>query len=366
MKRESVVVALAVLAGLPTSAASAEPSRSPSLAVAAESKDMIWNAVAVDHGRIFTAGPRWTGARGPAVARIAADGTPKPYPDAAWNGWRAGTDAARAFVDVNALHLDGRGGLWVVDTGSPKFGGDPLPGGAKLVKIDLATDRVTKIFSLGPRIAPPGSYVDDVRFNGGVAYLTDAGRAGLIVLDLTTGAARRVLDGDPSTTARLDRPIILDGRVLNAPDGSPLRVNSDPLELSPDRRWLYFGPLAGPWSRIETRWLDDPVVSPDMLTTKVEPWADLPPVGGTAIDANGDLYFTDLAEDSLKRRTLDGTISTIVQDPRLHWVDAPFIDADRVIWLPVPQLDRVALFHGGKSHVKRPVQLFRLQLGASR
>jgi hypothetical protein len=52
----------------------------------------------------------------------------------------------------------------------------------------------------------------------------------------------------------------------------------------------------------------------------------------------------------------------IVRDPRLHWVDAPFIDDNRTIWLPVPQLDRAALFHGGRSEIEWPVRLFRLDL----
>ena len=353
---------LASTAFLAVHGAFAQPA-APALAVAAESTEMIWNAVAVDRGRVFVAGPHWTGSKGPALALIGEQGDPQPYPDAEWNSWQPGVATASAFVNVNAIHLDRKGGLWVVDTGSPDFGGDPLPSGAKLVKIDLATNRVTRVYPLGPDIARPGSYVDDIRFNGDIGYLTDAGRPGLIVFDALTGEARRVLDDHPSTTAPADRPIILDGAVLKAPDGSPLRVHSDPLELSPDGTWLHYGPLTGPWSRIETRWLDDPSLTPTELAAKVEPWADIPPVGGTAMATTGDFYFTDLAEDALKRRAADGTVSTIVKDPRLHWVDAPFIDDAGSMWLPVPQMDRVALFNSGASKTRWPVQLFRIDLG---
>lgn len=72
------------------------------------------------------------------------------------------------------------------------------------------------------------------------------------------GKARRVLDDDLSTTAPNDRPIVVDGSVVRGSDGAPLKVNADPFELSADREWLYYGPLEGPWSRIRTRWLDDP------------------------------------------------------------------------------------------------------------
>ncbi|TLM75652.1 L-dopachrome tautomerase-related protein [Microbulbifer harenosus] len=361
MKYKFLAAALAASLLLPAAAVSAQPGGKPQLEVAAESDEMIWNAVAVHRDRVFVAGPRWTGSKGPALALLDNDGKPKAYPDAAWNAWHPGADAAGAFVNINAIHLD-RDSLWVVDTGAPDFGGDPLPGGAKLVHIDLVRNQVVKRYFFGPEIAPPGSYVDDVRFRGDIAYLTDAGRPGLIVLDLENGMARRVLEGHPSTVASTARPIVLDGNIVKAPDGSPLMVNSDPLDLSPDGKWLYFGPLSGPWSRIETRWLDDAGLSAEELAAKVEPWTNLPPVGGTVVDANGDFYFTDLAENALKRRAPDGEITTVIRDQRLHWVDAPFIEEERTIWLPVPQMDRVALFNGGTAKTRWPVQLFRLEL----
>jgi sugar lactone lactonase YvrE len=334
----------------------------PALTLFAQSRSMIWNAVAVERENVYVAGPRWTGSKGPSVARLDARGRPIPYPNIVWNAWREGADAMKAFVDVNALRLDDKGSLWTVDTDSPQFGGNPLPGGAKLVQIDIGTGTVTRVIAFGPEIALQGSYVDDVRFHDDFAYLTDAGRPGIIVINLATGAMRRVLENIPSTTAPDDRPIVVDGSILMGPDGKPLRVHTDPLEVSPDGEWLYFGTLEGPWSRIATRWLDDFTAPPETIRTKVEPWADLPPVGGTAMDSNGDLYFSDLATNSLKRRSPDGQVSIILQDPRLHWADAPMIDAQHRIWLPVPQLDRVATFHGGKSHVQWPIALYRLAL----
>jgi hypothetical protein len=356
MKKLPIGIALLIVAGT----AMSHPYSAAKLTVAAESRAMIWNATVVEQGRIFVSAPRWSGSKGPQLAVLDKHGNPTAYPDAAWNAWTPGKDAAAAFVNVNALHHE-RGEIFAIDTGSPTFGGDPLPGAAKVVRIDLRSGKVVRVYLLPPDIARPGSYVDDIRIHGDNAYLTDAGKPGLIVLDLKNGAARRVLDGAPSTTAS-DRPIVTDGKTLLAPDGKPLKVNSDPMELSPDGRYLYFGPLNGPWSRIETRWLDDPSAD---VGSHVEPWADLPPVGGTAMAPNGDLYFTDLAENAVKRRTADGRIETVVRDPRLHWVDAPYLDGKGTLWLPVPQLDRVALFHHGASKIVWPIQLFRLSLGAA-
>ncbi|MBJ7308668.1 L-dopachrome tautomerase-related protein [Rugamonas sp. CCM 8940] len=350
----AAVLAAGVAAGAPTVAAE--------LQVAAQSDSMIWNGVAVAGKRVFVAGPRWTGSRGPALALLDAKGRPQPFPSAAWNAWQPGADAAQAFVNINAIHLDGQGGLWAVDSGAPAFGGDPLPGGAKAVLIDLKTNRVKRVYHFGPELALAGSYVDDIRQHGKYAYLTDAGRPGLIVLDLVSGQGRRVLDGSPSTTARRDRPIDVDGQIVRGGDGAPLLVNADPFEISPDGRHLYFGPLAGPWSQIETRLLNDASLDAASLESAVKPWADIGPIGGSAMDRQGNLYFTDLKTNSLMRRTPNGNVSTVLRDDRLHWVDAPVIDQRNRIWLPVPQMDRNALFNGGRSKVRWPIMLYTLQL----
>ena len=322
---------------------------------------MIWNAVAVDDAdQIYVASPRWTGATGPSVARLDASGKPQPYPDAKWNTQDDKVSPAKRFVNVNAIHRDPDSGLWVVDTGVSGFGGSVIPGAAKLVRIDLASGRVTRVYPLGPDVAKPHSYVDDIRFHGSHAYLTDAGEPGLIVLDLKSGKARRVLDGALATSATPDREIVLDGQVVRAPDGSPLQVNADPLEVSPDGKWLYFASLEGPWWRIGTRWLDDTSLSDADLAKHLEPWVDLPPVGGTAMDANGNLYFSDLAANAIRRLTPDKRVETIVVDANLHWVDAPTIDKQGRLYLPVPQMDRVALFQGGTAQTQWPVRLYRI------
>ncbi|WP_308469046.1 L-dopachrome tautomerase-related protein [Gluconobacter sp. Gdi] len=290
------------------------------------------------------------------------NGKIEPFPDADWSGWKPGRDATHRFVSVNALHVAPDGTLWVVDTGTPSFGGPPLPGGAKLVRIDPATGDVLRIYPLGPEIAQAGSYIDDIRFNGMHAYLTDAGKAALIVLDIKTGQARRVLDNDASTRARTDRPLILDGHVVESHPRQPLLVNVDPLEVSPDGKWLYFGPLEGPWSRIPTAFLDDPNVSSTDLSAAVKPWADLPPIGGSAMDTAGNLYFTNLKDNGVYRRDVSGKITKLISDSRLHWADAPCLALDGRLWLPVAQLDRLSMFHQGQFRSHQPFLLVSIDL----
>ncbi|GLQ64263.1 yellow [Gluconobacter cerinus] len=356
-KRTLHKTAIAAFMGFVAACVHPELVHAQPIRIEATTTSMDWNAVALGGGHVFVAGPRWTEFSGPAVGLLTKSRKIESFPDADWNGWKPGRNATHRFVSVNALHVAPDGTLWVVDTGTPSFGGPPVPGGAKLVRIDPATGHVLRIYPLGPEIAQAGSYIDDIRFNGTHAYLTDAGKMALIVLDIETGQARRVLENDVSTRARAERPIIMDGHVVENKPHRPLLVNVDPLEVSPDGKWLYFGPLEGPWSQVPTVLLDDPNVSSADVSAAVQPWADLPPIGGSVMDAAGNLYFTNLKDSSVYRRDISGKITRLISDPRLHWADAPCLAPDGRLWLPIAQLDRLPLFHQGQSYIQQPFLL---------
>jgi sugar lactone lactonase YvrE len=335
--------------------------KSDELAVAAVSQTANWNAVApLSNNTLFAAAPRWTGSKGPQLTYVDAQGKQHAWPDKLWNNWALGKSTTNRFVNINAIRLIGSQ-LWVVDTGAPHFGGTPLPGGAKLVVIDVKTKKVSKVYTFDGSVTGKGSYVDDLRINGKHAYLTDAGWAGLIVLNLETGESRRVLSDSPSTRAG-NKAIRLDDKIVLTPDQKILKVNADPLELSPDNKWLYYGPLNGPMYRIPTRALDDHNLDNVALEKLVQVWFDIPPTGGTVMAKDGTLYFSDLAENAIKRRLPDGRVETVIQDPSLHWVDAPVIDENNIMWLPVAQIDRVSLFQNGKNLTQWPVKVLKLDL----
>ena len=48
-------------------------------------------------------------------------------------------------------------------------------------------------------------------------------------------------------------------------------------------------------------------------------------LGGTAMDATGNIYLEDLKNDSILKLSPERQITTVIQDHRLHWVDAPWI-----------------------------------------
>jgi sugar lactone lactonase YvrE len=328
--------------------------------IPAYQSNRIWNGVtATSGGRIFVA---FTSAEGTGtqLGEIGANGKATPYPTVGWNAWSPGVDPGTAFVHVNSIRIGPDGMLWVVDAGAPGIGKPSVSHGARLIRFDLAKNAVDRIYALDSAVKPD-SFVDDVRFNGTSAYLTDAGAPGLLVLNLTTGVVRRVLDNDPSMTDR--RPMMADGRLLRDEKGKELRVHADQIEVSADGH-IYYQPASGPMSRIESRWLDDATLDPALLTTYVEPWLDTPTSGGTAIDAQGNIYLGDANRRRILKIAPDKTVTTLIEDPRLVWSDAMWIDHDGFLWIPATQQNLTPGFNGGgKNGVHYPVWIYKMKIG---
>ncbi len=95
------------------------------------------------------------------------DGHAVPYPDARINR-KDGPDPAAHFISVQSVVADGQGRLWVLDTAAPGFSA-PQAGGAKLVAIDLATNTVARTLVFPANVIDARTYVNDVRFDSGLA-----------------------------------------------------------------------------------------------------------------------------------------------------------------------------------------------------
>lgn len=157
-----------------------------------------------DDRRVFVGFPVRNPTLDGAVAEIGPDGAVRPYPSREWNAWgpEVSLNPARHFVCVQSLVCEGDG-LWALDSGRLKD--DEVSGAAKLVRIDLNTDRVDRVYAFRDDVAWQGSKFNDVRIDAdrNVAYITDAGTGGMVVLDLATGRAHRLPDGDAGATADL-------------------------------------------------------------------------------------------------------------------------------------------------------------------
>ena len=344
----------------PTTQPQAQPASAPPLETVLQIDAVATGFTKTVQGRVFLALSRIDGSAGPQVVEW-VDGKPAPYPDATWNSWTTGDETANKFVRVNALRIGPRGSLWIVDTGAPGLDNPRLPGGPKIVKINLATNTVAQVFHLDA-VTNPKSVIDDMRFHGSRAYITDAGSPGVIILDLRTGAARRILDGDPSLTAQ--RPISVDDHVLRGPNGAPVKIHADQLEVSPDGRFFFYQPASGPMSRVATRYLDDAKLDAANLSKHITTFSRTGSTGGTAIDANGTIYCSDTDKHRIVTIDSEGRQQTLVQDPRLLWVDAMWIDDKGYLFMPAAQLDRMAPFNHGESKLQLPISVYRVKIDA--
>lgn len=159
---------------------------------------------------------------------------------------------------THGLHADHDGNLWAIDDASPHHG-RMLEGGAKLVQIDLATNRMSRIYALEKDLAPPGAVLSHMRVDEQFLYVTDSGFGAIVVIDRNTGRGHRTLEGASCSRADTSIVPIVHGKPMVHADGKVPVIHLSHLELSPDSEWMYFTPLFGPMlRRVPTRYLRDP------------------------------------------------------------------------------------------------------------
>jgi len=343
--------------------------------VATFSGPMPTGVTVTETGRIFVNFPRWGDDVKATVAEV-RDNKVIAYPNADINRGDA-TDPASHFLSVQSVVADGHGRLWVLDTAAPGFS-SPVKDGAKLVAIDLKTNRVVKTIIFPQNVMRAQTYVNDVRFDfrvgkAGTAYVTDSslsGTGGLIVVDLDSGKALRRLTGHVSTSADPAFSPVVEGeslKVRNANgDTQPFSVASDGIALSPDSETLYYCPLS---SRhlysVPTALLRDPSVSEAQLASAVKDLGEKGASDGLASDANGAVYAGDYEHNSIRKLQPGSEWQTIVHDPRVLWPDTLSVGPDGYLYFTANQLHRQPGFHGGKDERQKPYALFRIRIGAA-
>jgi sugar lactone lactonase YvrE len=338
---------------------------------AAQFEHQVTGVTVSERGRIFVNFPRWTEDSPVSVAEVMRDGSLRPYPDDQWNAWRNvrrdELDPSKHWVCVQSVVADGRGSVWVVDPAAPAVDG-VVPGGPKLVRIDLATDRVARVIQFGQDVAIPGSYLNDVRFSrdGRYAFLTDSGQRGaLVVVDLASGKARRVLDGDPSTQPEKGVVVTTDGRPLRYPDGRKVLFAADSIALSSDGSYLYWKPLTGTTLyRIQTAALTGNGLAGKDVSPQVQSYGKVGPTDGFWIARGTNiLYITSIEDNAVKARNLaqgpGGALRTVVQDPRLRWPDTFSQGPDGSLYFTTSRIQDSAFFNRD-APLALPTQLWRL------
>lgn len=316
-----------------------------------------WTGVAVSHeGRIFVNYPRWSDNVPFTVGEVTPDGAVTPYPDEKMNRWDSSLPPGEHFIGVQSVYIDSGNFLWVLDPGNPQFTG-VIPGGAKLVKFDLKTDSILRTYTFGPDVVTRGSYLNDVRVDTELnyAYISDSDAGGIVVVDLDSGQARRLL-ADHSSALSEGITLTVGGKEWLRPDGTPPSVHTDGIALTSDGKYVYYQALSGrTLYRIESRWLRDESLSADELGSKVETVAKSGAADGIAFGPDGALYLSAIEEDAVNRLTPDGRVETVIKSPRLLWPDSFSITPDGVLYVSTSQI------HLGANRTE-PYMVYKLEI----
>ena len=361
----------------------AAQSPAPDLTKVASFEHQVTGVTVSKDGRIFVNFPRWTEDSAVSVAEL-KDGKLTPFPDAEWNAWRNArkdeVDARNHWVCVQSVVADHQGNVWVLDPAAPAMAA-VVKDGPKLVEIDLKTNKPARTIAFDETVAPQGSYLNDVRFSpdGKTAYLTDSGASGaLVVVDLDSGKARRLLDGDPTTMPDKSVTVTYDGKPLRRPDGRGVEFAADGIALSPDGRTLYWQAIKGKTlyslpTEALTGWMTSSVVpsavTDKSLAGKVETVGENGPADGLIIGRHdGRMYVTAPEENAVKVRDLSakgGKPSLLVQDPRLRWPDTFGEGPDGTIYITTSRIQDSA-FYKPDAPAALPTDLwsFKPQAGA--
>lgn len=308
-----------------------------SLKKVASFEHQVTGVTASETGRLFVNFPRWTEDTEVSVAELMPNGDLKTYPDASWNSWRNARQDSLSpsdrWVCVQSVVADKKGSLWVIDAGAPAQA-QLVPGAAKLVKIDLASNAVVKVYPFALDVAPQGSYLNDVRLSpdGKFAYITDSGTSGaIVVLNLDTGKARRALDGERSTQYEKGVMVKADGKPLQRPDGRGVQFSADGIALSPSGDTLYWQAVKGKTLyRIATAELQTASLAD--LPGKVQTVGENGPADGLLIDPKGTMYISSVEDNSIKIRQGD-VVKVLLHDKGLRWPDTFAQGADGTVYV---------------------------------
>lgn len=316
--------------------------------------------VSTKSGRIFVSFPNWSDDHFLSVAEL-INGQAKAYPDEEWN--KPGAPDSH-FVCVQSVVVDDQDNLWILDPAAPKMQ-EIVKGGPKLVKVDLSTNKVVQTIPFGEDIAPAKSYFNDVRIDTGAgrAFITDSGKGAIIVVDLKTGKARRLLDGHTSTAPEPDVKLIIDGKqLIDQQKKKPPQIASDGIALDIPNGYLYYHALTGrTLYRIKTSDLNDDKLSARALEARVEAIGRTPAPDGMLEAPDGNIYLTDIEGGAIVRwNSAAKKIEPVIADKRLLWPDTLSWGAGGDLYVTASQIQNMPRFNGGHTTRTEPYKLWKV------
>ncbi|WP_342249144.1 L-dopachrome tautomerase-related protein [Sphingomonas sp. OTU376] len=304
-----------------------------------------------------------------AVRAIGPDGVHVTYPNPAWAG-KPQADG-QGLAGVIGIRADADDIVWILDLGD----GGHQP---KLVAWDDRAKALHRVIVLPQNVLRPSSFAQDFVIDARRQriYIADmtlneegfSDYPAIIVVDLKTGLARRVLENHEALRPS-GEPVIIDGRPLARPLGdgesAVYGYGFNPIAIDPLGRWVYTGALSGrAVHRIDAALLahecDDAVLAPALKY-----WCAKPHCDGFDVDAAGNVYVTDIENYAIGKASPEG-YTVLAQDrDRLGWPDGVELDAEgRWLYITANQLHRLPVLNGGVDDSKPPYHVLRLRVDA--
>lgn len=265
------------------------------------------------------------------------------------------------FETVLGIVIDRQNRLWTIDHGN--HGMRP----PRLLAFDLETGEVIHDRRFAEQLAPKGSFLQDLQVSpdGRTVIIADTSiwrkQPALIVYNVDTSTARRVLEGHESVSAE-DYVIHNHGKAMTYAGGLvALRGGVDGIAINED--WLYFGALSGAGLyRISMTTLIDPQTSDADLAAAVERFSDKPLSDGFSIDNAGNVYVTDVEHGAIFKVTADGQPGTLLRTQKIRWADALSFGPDGWLYVADSALRDVVLQPREHIEASGPYRIFRVQL----
>jgi sugar lactone lactonase YvrE len=284
------------------------------------------------------------------------DGRAVPWPNRAWQSERDG----KSWLDTPlGIRIDAQARLWLVDNANHGMGD------AKLLAFDIKRGELVREHHFSNDQAGRGSHLNDlaVHPNGEHVYISEASifakTPALIVYDVNTGKARRVLEGH--------RSVMPDHYYITV-DGSPIEVfglfavrpGVDSIALDDKGEWLYFAAVtAEKMYRVRTADLGDVSLTESELESRVEVVGDKTVSDGIVF--NGDLFLTDPEHNALIRMSTKGELTTLLKDPRLRWPDGLSMGPDGWLYVTCSALQHVIMKDSEHVQAHGPYHIFRFK-----
>lgn len=299
------------------------------------------------------------------VVEVLADNSLIPFPNKKLN---LRTNKTGLWLDsVLGIHSDSDGVVWMLDNGM-RSGVMP-----KLVAWDTRKNKLHSVIKLPPSVAPQNAFVNDLavdkRHNH--IFISDpagGSNAAVIVVNLKTGKARRVLEGDKSVVhENLD--LVIDNRPIRVKDANGKltrpHIGINPIAEDFNNKWVYFGAMHGhSFYRIRAKDLANERITAKELASRVKHYSNKPISDGIAIDKAGNIYLGELAENALGRVNTKKKYQRLAQSADLSWVDSLSAGNDGYLYAVVNRLHLSATLNGGKAESKPPYYLIRMKLDA--